>query len=521
MIEIKYFLENNTGGQKTREVWLKKNKPEYHNLISEWSKKNNFNKLSYKEQIYLCYHKLESIPKCKTCKNDLKFKKSLSEGYPEKYCSMICMNSSEEHKNKSKQNRDYKIITEKIKQTTIKNYGVDNIFKRTDLIKESYVKKYGVDHPLKCDKVKLKQKNTIYGKYGDWFLNTKESREYLHKKYNEITVSIFDDIKIISISGDNIECKCNVCNDNYTVKRGVLRYRYTNNINPCVVCNPILVERSIKEKEMSSWISQYTNVIRKDRGILNGKEIDIYLPDYNIGIEFNGLYYHSDLFVDKNYHIEKTKLANEKGVKLIHIFEDEWVDKEDIIKSIILNYINKTPNKLYARNCTIKEVSREHSRIFLNENHIQGNSISTNNIGLFYNDELVSLMTFGVRKITGKKQMELIRFCNKINTNIIGGASKLFNFFVKTYKPEIIISYQDNRLFNGNLYEKLGFKQIRVSEPSYYYVINKKRDYRYNWRKDILVKLGFDKNKTEKEIMEELGYYRIYDCGTRVWEWNI
>lgn len=520
-MDIGFFLKNNGGGQKTREKWLYKNYKEYYELINNWSEKYGFNNLPYKEQIYLCCYKLTEIPKCIECGNNLKFKKSLSEGYPENYCSMKCMNSSEIHKNKCKESMDYVEITKKTKKTFLDKYGVDNIFKRIDLIKESYIKKYGVDHPLKSEEIKLKQKNTIYGKYGDWFLNTKISRDSLHKKYNEITTTIFDNIKIININGDIIECNCSVCNNNYTIKRGILRYRYVNNINPCVLCNPILGERSIKEKDLSSWINEFVNVIRKDRSILNGKEIDIFLPDHNIGIEFNGLYYHSNLFVDNNYHINKSNLANEKGVKLIHIFEDEWVDKKDIIKSIILNYINKTPNKIYARKCKLMEISKEQSLIFLNENHIQGYSISSKNIGLFYNNELVSLMTFGNRKITGKKQMELIRFCNKLNTNVIGGASKLFNYFVKTYKPESIISYQDNRLFNGNLYEKLGFKQIRISEPSYYYVINKKREYRYNWRKDVLVKLGFDSNKTEKEIMEELGYPRIYDCGTKVWEFKV
>lgn len=520
MINIEYFLENNSGGQKTREKWLEKNNSEYYLLIKNWSDKYGFNNLPYKEQIFLCCNEMVEIPKCKTCKSNLKFKKSLSEGYPENYCSMKCMNSSDDHKIRAKESRNYVEIVKKIKSTTLKNYGVDNIFKRTDIIKDSYIKKYGVDHPLKSENIKSKQKNTIYGKYGDWFLNTKISRDSLNKKYKEITTTIFENIRIINIDGDFIECNCNVCNNNYMVKRGILRYRYTNNINPCIICNPILEERSIKEKELSNWISEYTGVIRKDKTILNGKEIDIYLPEHNIGIEFNGVYYHSNLFVDKNYHLNKTIMANEKGIKLIHIFEDEWIDKSDIVKSIILNAINKTPNKIYARKCIIKEISTKESKEFLNNNHIQGNAIASINIGLFYNGELVSLMTFGNRKITGKKQMELIRFCNKLNTNIIGGASKLFNYFIKKYNPEEIISYQDNRLFNGDLYEKLGFKYIRLSEPNYYYVINKKRDYRYNWRKDVLVRMGCDPNLTEKEIMEELGYYRIYDCGSKVWEYH-
>jgi hypothetical protein len=517
MIDIKYFLDNNSGGQKTREKWLLKNNVNYHSIIKDWSNKNGFNDLPYKEQIYLCCNSIRNIPTCYVCEKKLKFKKSLSEGYPEKYCSINCMNSSEDHKIKVKDTKDYGLISNKIKKTTFKNYGVDNIFKRTDIIKNSYKRKYGVDHPLKDDGIKAKQKKTIFEKYGDWVINDNNNRFKLELLLKNKTNEFYPNLNIIDNQPYDLLIKCNYCNKDYNIKRALLRYRYNNNINPCTICNPILTERSIKEKELSVWLSQYTEVIRKDRLILDGKEIDIFLPEFNIGIEFNGLYYHSNLFLSDDYHLNKTLLAESKGVRLIHIFEDEWISKTEIIKSILLNLISKTPNRVYARKCSIKEVSSKDCKTFLLENHIQGNSISSKNIGLFYNDELISLMTFGIRKITGKKDMELIRFCNKINTNVIGSASKLFNYFTNKYSPNKIISYQDIRLFNGNLYEKLNFTKIRVSKPSYYYIINKQREYRYNWRKDILVKLGFDKNKTEKEIMETQGYYRIYDCGSNVW----
>jgi hypothetical protein len=522
MMNIEYFLKNNSGGQKTREKWLGKNNLEYYTIIKKWSDKYGFNELPYKEQIYLCCNGLTKTPKCIECGKDLKFKKSLSEGYPQNYCSMKCMNSSDDHKNKSKKNRDYVDIIKKTKKTFLEKYGVDNIFKRSDLMKESYIKKFGVDHPLKYDKIKEKQKQTVFNKYSDWVITGKKSRKVLLDGYIKKTQEMYPDLNFIEFSPYSVKIKCGVCNEEYEITRALLRYRYNNNVNSCILCNPILEERSIKEKELYLWLSNYTNVIRCEKNILNGKEIDLYLPEYNIGIEFNGLYYHSNLFIGNNYHMNKTKLGDEKGVNIVHIYEDDWMYKQDIIKSIILNKIKKTPDRIYARKCVIKEIPINDCEKFLNKNHIQGHSFSKYNIGLFYNDELVSLMTFGKRKITGRNSLELIRFCNKLNTNVLGSASKLFKYFIEKYKPEELISYQDIGLFNsGNLYGNLGFKLKHISLPNYWYIINRKREYRYNWRKDVLIKKGFDPNKTEKEIMEELGYYRIYDCGTRVWEWNI
>jgi hypothetical protein len=145
-------------------------------------------------------------------------------------------------------------------------------------------------------------------------------------------------------------------------------------------------------------------------------------------------------------------------------------------------------------------------------------------LGLFYNNELVSLMTFSKgRVIMGGKEdeWELNRFVNKINTNVIGASSKLFKYFLKKYIPKRVVSYSDIRLFNGKMYDSLGFVKISQSRPNYWYVINGLRYYRFNFRKSILVKEGFDKSKSEREIMFERKIYRIYDCGHIRWEYNL
>lgn len=176
--------------------------------------------------------------------------------------------------------------------------------------------------------------------------------------------------------------------------------------------------------------------------------------------------------------------------------------------------------KIYARKCIVKDIT-DNSIVkkFLNENHIQGFVGSKVKIGLFYNDTLVSLMTFGKkRKIMNSKsnsddEFELLRFCNKKNHLIIGGASKLFKYFINNYLFSEIITYADLRYSNGNLYKKLNMDFIHQSPPNYFYVVSKQRKNRFNFRKDILIKEGFESSKSEHEIMLDRKIPRIYDCG--------
>lgn len=264
--------------------------------------------------------------------------------------------------------------------------------------------------------------------------------------------------------------------------------------------------------------------IENTHKIIPNFELDVYIPSHNLAIEFNGLYWHSELHKPSNYHITKTELCEKNGIKLIHIFEDEWNDKKDITKSRIKNLLGLTENKLYARKCEIKEVPSKESQIFLEQNHIQGTTNSSIKIGLYFNNELVSIMTFGKGRIAlgGKSnEYELVRFCNKINTTVIGGADKLLKYFIKTYTPSTIISYADRRWSQGDLYSKLNFTKTHYSQPNYWYIIQGKRKHRFAYRKSILVKQGYDKNKSEAEIMFERKIYRIYDCGTIVYKKTI
>ena len=172
----------------------------------------------------------------------------------------------------------------------------------------------------------------------------------------------------------------------------------------------------------------------------------------------------------------------------------------------------------------IKEIDSKISKGFLDKNYIHGSINSSISFGLFYNDDLVSVMTFDkLRKNLSSKDengaYELTSFCNKLHYNIVGGASKMLKHFIKNYSPTKIISYADKRWSDGGMYFSLGFKHTHDSKPSYFYTLHgKTRENRFKYRKDVLVREGFDKVKSEAQIMKERGYNKIYDCGCMVFE---
>lgn len=250
-------------------------------------------------------------------------------------------------------------------------------------------------------------------------------------------------------------------------------------------------------------------------------ELDVYIPSMNLAFEYDGLYTHSDEFKDSDYHLMKRKLCDEKGIRLIQIFEDEYLHKKEIVLSRIKNILGITERRIYARKCDIKEITSKEANRFLSENHIQGSGRSNVRYGLYYKDELVSVMTFSKSNISRKiKDWEINRFCSKLDYNIIGGASKLFKKFILDYNPKEVISYADRRWSNGELYKNLGFEFVHNSSINFWYVNGSKRLSRYALRKDVLVKKGFDSKLTAEQIIEKLKIRKIYDCGSSKWVWK-
>lgn len=280
-------------------------------------------------------------------------------------------------------------------------------------------------------------------------------------------------------------------------------------------------ELSMKEEITRLILDNYNNndVLLGDSSLLNDDVLDIYLPKLNLAFEICRLYNHSELYKDKNYHIKKADRCKELGVQIVFIWEDDWIQRKEVVKSMIFNKLGINTVKIYARKCQVKEI--KNSKIatnFLDENHVQGHIGSYIKLGLYHGDELVSLMTIGKKRKfmntnSVEGEYELLRYCNKRYTNVVGGASKLFKYFVKNYDFNEITTFADRSYSDGNLYEVLGFTFEHKTNPNYYYIVDGNRKHRFGFRKDVLVKQGFDANMTEHEIMLSRKLYRIFNPG--------
>lgn len=301
---------------------------------------------------------------------------------------------------------------------------------------------------------------------------------------------------------------------------------HLNERQGCPLCGTL---SSKGELEIVDFLKEHLpNIIieQRNKKILHGKELDIYIPSLKIAIEYDGLRWHSELYnKNKRAHIEKTLKCLEQGILLIHIFEDEWAHKSEIVKSKILNILGLNTNleKIYARKCNISKITKKISDAFLEQNHIQGAQSATVYLGCFYKEKLVGVMNF----TKDKNGYILNRFATDNNINGIGIGGKLFSHFVKNYQPEFVTTYSDIRwgIKDENLYTKIGFKQDAVLPPNYSYVTTKNsfrcRYHKFNFRKNALHrKYGLPLTMTEKEMAEKLGYYKIWDCGLIRYIWK-
>jgi hypothetical protein len=561
------FNTNNISGKMSSIKYVSKNFPNDYNFIIEFTKDLD---ITFKQKVYHTINKINQIVVCKnkSCDNPVKFKNT-TIGYYE-YCSNKCIGSDPEIIEKkikksierfgTKTPSESEEIKKKIIKTNIKKYGGNSPMsskKIRDKSKQTLIKNWGVDNPSKSlhliekrmisfkkniDTYKDNYKKTSLEKYGfehPWMNRNIHIKSVISsteiKIKNAIEIArnrLPEDYKLVETYSKSFgrilyDIECPNCKKIFTITSNSLYDRTIRTKSEvCTLCNPF-DNKSGQEIDLLNYIKKIYSgeILTNDRNIISPYEIDIYLPDIKIAFEFNGLYWHSEMNKSISYHSDKTNKCLDKDIRLIHIWEDDWFYKNNIIKSIIKNAIGNTENKIWARKCFVREVDKEESRKFLNLNHIQGNSMSSIKLGLFHGDELVSLMTFGKCRVIlnqkkNKEHYELIRFVNKIGFSVIGGASKLFSYFLKKYSPENIISYSDNAIFDGGLYKRLGFDHISDTGLDYYWVIDKKRKHRYNFRKSNLIKMGYDKNKTEREIMyDDVGSYRIWGCGMKKWIW--
>lgn len=254
------------------------------------------------------------------------------------------------------------------------------------------------------------------------------------------------------------------------------------------------------------------------------KEIDIFLPEAGVGIEFNGLYYHSSRTRPRSYHLAKHNEAKELGIRLVQIFSDEWEKRPEVVKQYLLNSLGYGLLSVPARKCEFAEVSLKEANEFYDEHHIQGKCGHGISFALTHNNVVVAVMTFSKRASRRSKgadsEWELVRFASSVR--VVGGASRLLKHLIKATGAQSVVSYSDNRLFSGGVYERLGFEKEGVSAPDYMYVSQNgaERMHKSRFQRKHLPKLlgdKFDPAKTERENCEAAGFYQIFNCGLTRW----
>ena len=544
----KHVIKINTC--RVKKTWLNNHisNNAYEYLLNRFSDLNNKSDMS--EILYRLYYNIEFPPLCNVCnKANCKFI-DFQHGYA-KTCSYKCSLNPKINNTQYQQteilndekilehflNNESNIISTYASKLHIKQYGYESYLynrfsdiKATDSIQEIiYRIKNNIETKPKCPicgkEVNFKRFHEGYRQYCSLQCSRKSDVYYQHKKETYIKTKadkwkkLGFDIKF-NLDDTNtytIYNKCNIHNP-FKIKSSTFFNRWSkDDITLCPICNPERNnETSIETIIKDILIKNNIKFVQHTRNIIKPKELDFYLEDYKIGIECNGIYWHSDLN-GKNLMATKYNLANANNIQLLTFWEDDIHYKKDIIESIIKTKCGLN-QKIYARKCIVKEIDSKISKEFIDNNHLQGNVNASIKLGLFYNNELVQVMTFGkLRKALGAKSVEdnyeLYRLCTKQNISVIGGASKLLAYFKNNYKWSVIISYCHNEISNGNVYKKLGFtfdKNCGQGYTYYNYKISNKRINRFNLRKS---KINDNSGLTADEILFKNGYIKCYDAG--------
>lgn len=448
-------------------------------------------------------------------------------------------------------------IQKKLKLNNLEKYGVENYVQSEDFLlkrDKTCIERYGTKYPVTLPEIKLKNQKTCYQRYGVPYYSQSEKRKTQLSEINEkraetclikygvptflMTDKCIKARKVALMNKPKSPYKPRLnsrkprvapfTSDEFRALAGQ-GYTTVQEFAKATGTSITVIERRVHqfncqdlidgstsgpEKELSNLLDTMGIVHYKTRQIIPPYELDIYCPDYNIAIEYNGSWWHREEKIGKFYHRDKSFECSQKGIFLFHIFEYEWMDnrKRNIIISQLQNLFKKNIDKIYGRNTYVGFPSKEEKKIFLQENHLQGNDRSNIEIGLYNGEELQCLMTFCKPRFNKKYTWELSRFCVKKGINVIGGASKLFKYFTNNFlkKEETIISYSNEAKTKGQMYQTLGFHLENVSEPGYIWT-NRKNEVFSRYQCQMA---------NEYQIMSEKGFYRVFDCGNKVWVYN-
>lgn len=312
---------------------------------------------------------------------------------------------------------------------------------------------------------------------------------------------------------DIVNVMCLACND--TVQLSIGKLIHGDRQSRCPTCSPGI---SYGQAEITDFVKQLVADIRvNDRIAIAPQELDIYVPAHKFAIEYNGLYWHCELHKDKLYHSRKTKNCSMRGIKLFHVFEDEWVNRPEIVKSMIRAKLNIDMTRLDARKCEIREVPYRERRKFFNENHVDGDADkATIAYGLYHHDELVYCLS--LRRPFHKKysnMLEIGRTCPKINTYVRGGLSRLSRCglrFAKERNLGGLMTYVDERFGGDHAYQSAGWQFVSETKAPRFWWTDMER--RYN---RFMFKADAKRNMTENQVAAAAGVQRIWNCRNAIY----
>lgn len=413
-------------------------------------------------------------------------------------------------------------IKDKTASTNLKKYGnVCSLHGKKQKIKtqKTWIKKYKCKHPFACAEVRNKINNTMKTKYGKHYTKT---NDYLEKTKNTC----------IKKYGKNHFSQCEEVKKK-TKKTNLKKYGYEYPSQNNEIIEKILnSSKNIKkvygktQKEIKKYIETITNTNLESK-IIERKEIDIYDPVKKIAIEYCGLRWHNEDSPeprDKNYHITKYKLCESQGIKLITIFEDEWINKKQQCKNYLKSIFGKFEKRIFARKCNVQKIDKKISNKFYNDYHLFGKPNNTKiSFGIFFKNELIGCISLGYHHRDYSKTI-INRLCFKPDFQIIGGASKLLKKCIDWCKENNcnkITTWSDNRWSSGITYTKIGFELEEEIKPDYSYVDTKIKYKRVSKQSRKKSNTSCPKDKTEKQYAKEQGFSRIWDCGKKRWVFNI
>lgn len=282
----------------------------------------------------------------------------------------------------------------------------------------------------------------------------------------------------------------------------------------CFKCDP---QSSWPEKQLYKWVQKYSSHVKRNvRDVIPPKELDIWIPEHDLAIEYNGLSWHTELSVADDYHWHKSLECQEKGISLIHVYSDDWRYKNKIVKSMIQSRLGATAHRVGARKCKLQKISREQRREFFNQNHIDGDSQAKIAWGLFDEEGIVAALSLRQphhRKWRDENRLEVCRFASRLNTNVPGGLSRLTSAALRYCKGQGLVglmTYVSLDYGTGDSYTKAGFNHVGWSGKQFWWTDRSRRYNRFQCRADS------ERGLTEKQVAREKNWYKIWGCPNRI-----